>query len=134
MAELEPGSLPARRDPRSLMSRPQRLGVLPTLWFWREVRTERPAIGILTGFAMGVFSVAVGALLRWSGLALPFAFILAMCVPLLALGIIEYGLRRLVIKRRRLLAGSDRETLAALGGSARRNEQSRHARPARTPP
>lgn len=97
-------------EPRSLMSRPQRLGILPTLWFWREVGAERPMLGILIGVPLGVFTAVVGALLL--ELAGPIAFIAAPLVPLLGFGIIERGLRRLVLRRRHALAcGEPQEAL-----------------------
>lgn len=89
------------------MARPQPLGVLPTLWFWREVRAERPVIGTLTGLFMGVFAVAVGQLLLAAGVSLPVVFIAALFLPLFGLGLIERGLRRMVVNRRRALAEGD---------------------------
>lgn len=86
------------------MSRPQRLGVLPTLWFWRDVRTDKPVIGMLTGLFTGVFAIVMGQLLLGAGVTLPLAFVAALVLPTLGLGIIERGLRRMVIRRRRALA------------------------------
>lgn len=88
------------------MTRPQPLGVLPTLWFWREVRVERPVIGTLTGLFMGVFAVAVGQLLLAVGVSLPVVFIAALFLPLLGLGLVERGLRVMVVRRRRALPES----------------------------
>lgn len=93
-----------RHETRFLMSRPQPLGVLPTLWFWREVRAERPAIGMLTGLFMGVFAVLVAELILVAGGNLPVAFIAALVLPLIGLGIVERGLRQLVLHRRRAVA------------------------------
>ena len=105
-------NLPARRqEPQFLMSRPQPLGVLPTLWFWREVRTERPLVGIATGLFMGVFALVMSqTFLVW--LSLPVAFLVALFLPYFALGLVERGLRRMVLHRRRTLARSGpQETL-----------------------
>lgn len=101
---LEPGSFPARRhEPRSLMSRPQRLGILPTWWFWQELRVERPLTSMLIGLAMGLFGIFTGHVLL-DLMGLPIAIIVGPFAPFLCLGIIERGLRRLVIRRRRMLA------------------------------
>ncbi len=128
---LEPGSFPLRHDgPRSLMARPQRLGVLPTWWFWQDLRTERPLTSMLIGLAIGLLGTLAGHLLL-DLLGVPVAIIVGPFVPFLCLGIIERGLRRLVIRRRRMLAraivaevtasppqpadGSDPETVGILG-------------------
>lgn len=93
------------------MSRPQPLGVLPTLWFWREVRTERPLVGIATGLFMGVFVLVVSQTLLVR-ISLPVAFIVVLFLPYLALGLVERGLRWMVLRRRRALArGGPREKL-----------------------
>ncbi|MBZ5709527.1 hypothetical protein [Nannocystis pusilla] len=102
---LEPGSLPYRdRGPRFLMSRPQPLGLLPTLWFWRELRTERPVLSMLVGSFMAAFSMGIVAILQAAGGSLPVVFAVAMGLPYLALGIVERGLRWVVLRRRRALA------------------------------
>lgn len=103
MANLEPASLPERHQERFLMSRPQRLGILPTLWFWRDVRTDKPVVGMVTGLFTGVFAMLVGRMLLVAGVSLPLAFVAALFLPTLGLGIIERGLRRMVIRRRRAL-------------------------------
>lgn len=105
---LEPGSLPYReRDPRFLMSRPQPLGVLPTLWFWRELRTERPLLSMLVGLFMGAFGVSASLTFLAAGVSVPMGFIATLSLPYFALGILERCLRRAVLRRRRALAQSD---------------------------
>lgn len=104
MTERDPAGLLARRQhDRFLMTRPQPLGLLPTLWFWREVRVDRPVIGTLMGLFMGVFAVAVGQLLLAVGVSLPVVFIAALFLPLLGLGLVERGLRVMTERRRRAL-------------------------------
>lgn len=102
---LEPGSLPRRHDePRSLMSRPQPLGVLPTLWFWRELRTERPLLSMFVGLWMGVLGASASWALLAAGVSLPVGLLVTLSVPYLALGLVERGVRRAVLRRRRALA------------------------------
>lgn len=103
MPNLEPASLPERHQERFLMSRPQPLGVLPTLWFWRDVRVDKPVVGMLTGLFTGIFAVLVGQWILAAGVSLPVAFIAALFLPTLGLGIVERGLRRMVLQRRRAL-------------------------------
>lgn len=86
------------------MARPQPLGVLPTLWFWREVRAEQPGVGVFAGLFMGVFATVGGRVLLGAGVSLPVALVATLCLPLLGLGLIERWLRRRVIRRRRALA------------------------------
>lgn len=101
---LEPGGFPTRHQgPRSLMLRPQRLGVLPTWWFWQDLRTERPLTSMLIGLGMGLFGTFTGHLVL-ELMGLPIAIIVGPLAPFLCLGIIERCLRRLVIRRRRTLA------------------------------
>lgn len=123
MQDLEPSNRPGGcGGPRHLMSRPQRLGVLPTLWFWRDVRTEHPVIGMLIGGAVGVFAVVVGKLLLVAGLNLPLVFVMALFLPLFGLGTVERGLRHLIVRRRRMLtrgeAGIERTSTAESRDSA----------------
>ena len=87
-----------------MMSRPQPLGVLPTLWFWRELRTERPLLSMLVGLFMGMFSMGVVWLLQAVGGSLSIVFMMGMGLPYLALGILERALRWAVLRRRRALA------------------------------
>lgn len=87
-----------------MMSRPQPLGVLPTLWFWRELRTERPLLSMLVGLFMGVFSMGIVWLLQIAGSGLPVVFTVGMGLPYFSLGILERTLRWAVLRRRRALA------------------------------
>ena len=103
--DLEPGSLPRRHDePRSLMSRRQPLGVLPTLWFWRELRTERPLLSMFVGLWMGVLGASASWALLAAGVSLPVGLVVTLCLPYLALGLLERWLRSAVLRRRRVLA------------------------------
>lgn len=109
---LEPGSFPTRHHgPRSLMSRPQRLGFLPTLWFWEEVRFAHPLTNMLIGLAMGLFGVFTGSLLL-DLLGLP-GLLVVPFLPFLFLGLIERGFRWFVIRRRKQLAAKVRDELTS---------------------
>lgn len=102
MPAREP-TLPAPRPERRLMSHPQPAGLLPTWWFWRELRDERP----LLGACIGAFTGAIAALISWilvtTGVYLPAAVIVAVCAPMIGLGIVERALRWAVCRRRRRL-------------------------------
>lgn len=102
---LTPGSLPHRRQgPRFLMSRPQPLGVLPTLWFWRELGTDRPLLNMLVGLLMGVLGASVSWALLAAGVGVPVGLLVTLSLPYLTLGLLERGLRWGVLRRRRALA------------------------------
>jgi len=86
------------------MSRPQPLGLLPTWWFWRDLRDERPLVGSLVGALVGTFGAAVSWCMITAGVYLPVALVAAMLAPMLGLGLIERGFRRLILRRRQALA------------------------------
>lgn len=86
-------------ESRSLMARPQRLGFLPTLWFWEAWGMERP---LVSGF-VGMLLTAVGLLVCHLLLALdyPLAAILATpLIPWVGYGLLERALRQAVQRRR----------------------------------
>ncbi len=82
------------------MARPQRLGLLPTWWFWRELEDKHPLWGGLVGGLLGLLGVCVGGVLL-DLLGLPLALPIAPFLPFLGLGLMERGLRHLVIRRRK---------------------------------
>lgn len=87
------------------MARPQRLGFLPTLWFWQDLWLDRP---LFQGF-LSMLTGAFPLVLSWCLLdlvGLPIAFIMAAFGPMVGLGLMERGLRRAVRRRRRQLARS----------------------------
>lgn len=110
--------LPAPTSERRLMSRPQPLGVLPTWWFWRDLRDERPLLGASIGALVGVFTAVISWVLVTAGVYLPLALVVAICAPMLGLGILERALRRAVRRRRRHLS---RGALAQLPDDAHEN-------------
>lgn len=102
------------------MSRRHPLGVLPTLWFWRELRTERPLLSMFVGLWMGVLWASASLALLASRVSLPVGFVVTLCLTYLALGLLERGLRSAVLRRRRALArgGGARGELSAAGSHA----------------
>ncbi|MDC0715830.1 hypothetical protein [Nannocystis bainbridge] len=105
MGVLVPASFPSQRDAqRRLMTHPQRLGFLPTWWFWRALKWDWPLFCSFLGAAIGAFSVALGWIVLYAGFELPAAFIAALLGPVLGFGVVERGLRALVVRRRRALA------------------------------
>lgn len=86
------------------MSRPQPFGLLPTWWFWRELRDERPLVGVLIGAFVGAFVAAISWALVTTGVYLPVALLVALCAPMIGLGLVERALRWAVHHRRHQLA------------------------------
>jgi hypothetical protein len=83
-------NLPAQR---TLLTNSQRLGFLPTLWFWNDRGRQRlifPLIAV-TGVPLAALSVYINALLHLGGW-LPSAF--AVLYPFLLMGIVERHIRR----------------------------------------
>lgn len=96
--ELKP--IHGERSP-SLLDRPQRLGILPTQWFWKQ---ENSPI-IRWGFAL------LAGLTVWITVALTDSILVAGLVPplvlLLANGLLEKYIRQQALKRRRALEQPD---------------------------
>lgn len=120
LSTLAPGILaptrPARDRPRYLMSRRQPLAVLPTLWFWEEIRGRSLAVDLSIGLFMGFFTLGLINLVLLVELALLPALVLTVLAPYLALGALERVLRHLVLLRRRQFArgGAGRALLASI--------------------
>jgi hypothetical protein len=83
-------NLPASR---SLLDRPQRLGVLPTMWFWND-RTRQGLLMplfVASGVPLAAVLAYLTARLHLSGW-LPSAF--ALLYPFLLMGLVERRMRR----------------------------------------
>jgi hypothetical protein len=114
MGFLEPASFPGRPDARRrLMTHPQRFGLLPTWWFWRDLKWEQPLLCAFIGAGVGAFAVALGWLVLSAGFELPAAFVAALLGPVLGFGAAERVLRLLVVRRRRALAAGRAELPAS---------------------
>lgn len=101
---------------RSLMSKPQPLGILPSFGFWQELWRTDPQLHLF-------FT------LMWATLNAPFVYltlrylspswlslILVLSLPVLSMGVAERWLRFLVVRRRRSIAARQpgpREELSA---------------------
>jgi hypothetical protein len=85
---------------RSLLDRPQRLGILPSYWFWKQ---ENPP-AIRWGFALlAAVTVYLTVMLADSVIT---AAIIPPLVLLLAQGLLEKYVRRQAMKRRALTDGA----------------------------
>ncbi|MFO7567535.1 MAG: hypothetical protein R6X02_33130 [Enhygromyxa sp.] len=89
------------KPPQSLLEHPQRLGILPTQWFWKQ--QNPPAIrwgfALLAGLTVGVTLLLTDSVLV-AGLVPPLVLVLAN-------GLLEKYIRRQVLKRRRALERAD---------------------------
>lgn len=99
-ATIERGSPRAR----PLASKPQPLGILPSLWFWRELWRTEPQLHMF-------FT------LLWTMVNAPLVFLIVMylrpfwlavmamvLIPIVSMGLAEKALRLLVVRRRRSLS------------------------------
>lgn len=84
--------------PRSLMDRPQRLGFLPTFWFWRGLYREKRLRMLLTLLALPAWGLT---LLWWTYIG-P-SLLAPIVLMYLAEGIIERLVRSEITRRRRAL-------------------------------
>lgn len=83
-------TIPARR---SLLSRPQRLGVLPTIWFWNNWDAQRLLLPFVVLFAVPAFLVC-DALRMWAGLATWVSLVPSLLISCLTMGLVERRVRR----------------------------------------
>ena len=85
-----------RRERASLLDEPQRLGFLPTAWYWRRVDGTRAAgaIMLLTGIAAGLLG---GALASHAIVGLP----IALLTEIVLVGFVERRIRSVLRSRRR---------------------------------
>lgn len=88
---------------RHLLDRPQRLGFLPTAWFWNDPERQRLVLPIVLSVTLPSMPVLFWLVTRWP---IPFALFVAVnaLAPYLGMGLIERHIRREL--RRRRLAGA----------------------------
>lgn len=88
----------APRPQRSLMDRPQRLGLLPTWWFWNDWERQRLLLPLIL-----VTAIPLGALLFLTAVKLQLSVWLIegllMFASTLLLGLVERHVRREVAMR-----------------------------------
>lgn len=98
--------------PRSLLDRPQPLGILPTYWFWRDPETSKLARWLMAPLA----GVTVLVIVLASNFHPLVAGLVAASVMVLANGLLERYVRHQATKRRALAAsvagGLERRALA----------------------
>jgi hypothetical protein len=83
--ELE---VPARR---SLLAKPQRLGFLPTMWFWNDWETQRLLMPFVL-MSVPLF-LLIHVLQRWIGLSAWIPITTGLVVPYLMMGLVERYVR-----------------------------------------
>ncbi|MCY1064780.1 hypothetical protein OV090_08405 [Nannocystis sp. RBIL2] len=99
---MQPLHVPSAR--RHLLDRPQRLGFLPTTWFWNDAERQRLVLPIVLSVTLPWMPVFFYLVMRWpSAFAL---FVIANTLaPYLGMGLIERHIRREL--RRRALADAE---------------------------
>ncbi|PCC73881.1 hypothetical protein SAMN02745121_06200 [Nannocystis exedens] len=120
---MQPVHVPSAR--RHLLDRPQRLGLLPTVWFWNDHERQRLVLPIVLSVTLPWMPVLFYLALR---LPLPFFALLTVVnilTPYLGLGVIERHIRRELRRRARLGDATDAPHVRAspaerLPSSARR--------------
>jgi hypothetical protein len=98
---VQPLHVPSAR--RHLLDRPQRLGFLPTAWFWNDPERQRLVLPIVLSVTLPWMPVLFWLVMRWP---IPFALFVVVnaLAPYLGMGLIERHIRREL--RRRELAGA----------------------------
>ncbi|MCY1059808.1 hypothetical protein [Nannocystis sp. SCPEA4] len=79
--------------PRSLLDRPQRLGVLPTLWFWNDADRQWLVIPIILSTAVPLTIAVQLLVVRFPALSSPL-LLLVVLYPFLLMGLVERHIRR----------------------------------------
>lgn len=87
---------------RHLLDHPQRLGFLPTWWFWNDRKNWR-----LVGWAFGVLAAITSIVLLIVAPPPLVGGLIAGAVIILANGLLEKYIRREAMKRRALAAGGE---------------------------
>ena len=97
--ELQPDELrPVQLEgERHLLDRPQRLGVLPTWWFWNDRRNWRKV-----GWAFAILAAATNIILLVVQPPLLHGLAIVTGVMILAIGLLEKYVRHQALKRRAL--------------------------------
>lgn len=88
--------LPARR--RSLRDRPQRLGFLPTMWFWNDHEAQRLLMPLVVVIALPV-AAAAQFLTVWLQLWWAWPVLAGLVWPFLLMGLVERHIRRKLARR-----------------------------------
>lgn len=78
---------------RSLLDRPQRLGLLPTIWFWNNWDAQRLLLPFVLLFAVPAFLVC-DALRMWAGLDTWVSIAPSLVISCLTMGLVERRVRK----------------------------------------
>ncbi|PCC69016.1 hypothetical protein SAMN02745121_05651 [Nannocystis exedens] len=85
--------------PRSLLDRPQRLGVLPTLWFWNDAGRQWLLLPLVLATAVPVAIGVQWVVLRYPALSSPLLLLIVL-YPFLLMGLVERHVRRRLVAPR----------------------------------
>lgn len=89
----------ARDIPRSLLSTPQRLGILPTWWFWNDPERQRLLMPLSLATALPLGPLVVLATVKL-GLSIWVLYaVLLVIYPTLLMGLVERHIRRQLGRR-----------------------------------
>lgn len=104
---MQPVHVPPAR--RHLLDRPQRLGFLPTLWFWNDHERHRLALPLVLSLSLPLVPLLFFLVVRFQ---LPFSLFVVVntLAPYVAMGVIERYIRR-ELRRRRLVGPEGGEQL-----------------------
>ena len=103
---------------RSLLARPQKWGILPTMWFWNDWETQR----LLVPFALmtAPFLLLINVLQMWLRLSAWIPITAGLVVPYLTMGLVERYVRTQVRLHPRPEAIVDARPVVAHGVDAGR--------------
>lgn len=101
---MQPAPIPSAR--RHLLDRPQRLGFLPTVWFWNDPERQRLVLPIVLSVTLPWTLVLFYLVMRWP-ISLALFVVVNTLAPYLGMGLIERHIRR-ELRRRQLAAAEAR--------------------------
>ena len=108
-ARFEDRSLAHPRDDetRFLMSRPQPFVILPTMWFWSQLRRTEPRLHVFTTLLWALLFIPL-SLVAFTMIQPLWAQAIAVSATVfLSAGIVEKALRVQILRRRRALGCGD---------------------------
>lgn len=86
------------RSRRHLLDRPQRLGVLPTLWFWNDEQRHRLVLPLVLLMSLPFTPLLFYLVVRFQ-LSLWLLPVVTVVWPFLVMGLVERHIRRALLRR-----------------------------------